>query len=154
MDGIPSGGIDYLNPSDIESISILKDAASTAIYGARGANAVPITTVDRAEAGALDLRQLRWQEPWKFMALLNAAEYATLMNESRAAAGLAALPADGSRVFGPGNQQQIHNVPHVQPQRPLHQRYRDLEHGHGASHFSQDGIIGERKADLSGPRFV
>ena len=37
---IPTGGIDFLNPADIESISVLKDAASAAIYGARGGNRV------------------------------------------------------------------------------------------------------------------
>jgi TonB-dependent SusC/RagA subfamily outer membrane receptor len=44
IDGIPSGGIDYLNPADIASISILKDAASAAIYGARGGNGVVLIT--------------------------------------------------------------------------------------------------------------
>ena len=47
VDGIPSGGIDYLNPSDIESISILKDAASAAIYGARGGNGVVVITTKK-----------------------------------------------------------------------------------------------------------
>ena len=42
------GGIDYLNPSDIESIEVLKDAASGAIYGTRAANGVIlVTTKDR-----------------------------------------------------------------------------------------------------------
>ena len=41
VDGIPTGGIDFLNPADIESISVLKDAASAAIYGARGGNGDP-----------------------------------------------------------------------------------------------------------------
>ena len=45
VDGIPSFGIDYLNASDIESITVLKDAASAAIYGARGGNGVIL--VDR-----------------------------------------------------------------------------------------------------------
>ena len=45
VDGMPiSGGLDYLNPSDIESIEVLKDAASGAIYGARAANGVILVT--------------------------------------------------------------------------------------------------------------
>ena len=45
LDGFPiSGGIDFLNPSDVQSIDILKDASATAIYGARGANGVIIIT--------------------------------------------------------------------------------------------------------------
>ena len=47
VDGIPSFGIDYLNPSDIESISVLKDAASAAIYGARGGNGVVLITTKK-----------------------------------------------------------------------------------------------------------
>jgi TonB-dependent SusC/RagA subfamily outer membrane receptor len=44
VDGITVGDIDYLNPSDIESIDILKDAASAAIYGSRAANGVVLVT--------------------------------------------------------------------------------------------------------------
>ncbi|MCB0598293.1 MAG: TonB-dependent receptor plug domain-containing protein, partial [Phaeodactylibacter sp.] len=44
VDGLPVGGIDYLNPGDIESIEVLKDAASAAIYGARAANGVVLIT--------------------------------------------------------------------------------------------------------------
>ncbi|MFT4155448.1 SusC/RagA family TonB-linked outer membrane protein [Parafilimonas sp.] len=53
VDGIPlmSGGIDYLNPNDIESIDVLKDASATAIYGARGANGVVIVTTKQGKAG-------------------------------------------------------------------------------------------------------
>lgn len=47
VDGIISGGIDGINPTDIESISILKDAASAAIYGSRGANGVVIVTTKK-----------------------------------------------------------------------------------------------------------
>ena len=42
-----NNGIDYLNPSDIESIEVLKDAASAAIYGARGANGVVLVTTKK-----------------------------------------------------------------------------------------------------------
>jgi len=53
VDGIPliSGGIENLNPLDIESIDILKDASSTAIYGSRGANGVIIVTTKQGKAG-------------------------------------------------------------------------------------------------------
>src|SRR6185312_6281193 len=53
VDGIPliTGGIDNINPSDIESIDVLKDASATAIYGSRGANGVVIVTTKKAKAG-------------------------------------------------------------------------------------------------------
>ena len=49
VDGIISGGISYLNPADIESISVLKDAASASIYGSRGANGVIIVTTKKGK---------------------------------------------------------------------------------------------------------
>ena len=57
VDGVPlsSGGIETLNPRDIESIDILKDASSTAIYGSRGANGVILITTKRGKVGALSL---------------------------------------------------------------------------------------------------
>jgi len=52
LDGIPmAGGIGDLNPGDIESIEVLKDASATAIYGSRGANGVVLVTSKRGQAG-------------------------------------------------------------------------------------------------------
>ena len=57
VDGIPlfSGGIDNINPGDIESIDILKDASATAIYGSRGANGVVIVTSKQGKSGKVTL---------------------------------------------------------------------------------------------------
>ncbi|HVG17372.1 MAG TPA: TonB-dependent receptor [Chitinophagaceae bacterium] len=57
VDGIPlsTGGIEYLNPNDIESIDVLKDASATAIFGSRGANGVVIVTTKQGKAGKLQL---------------------------------------------------------------------------------------------------
>ncbi len=51
VDGIPltTGGIDYINPNDIESIDVLKDASATAIFGSRGANGVVIVTTKQGK---------------------------------------------------------------------------------------------------------
>ena len=51
VDGVPVDNIKFLSPNDIESISVLKDAASNALYGARGANGVIIITTKQAKAG-------------------------------------------------------------------------------------------------------
>lgn len=52
VDGMPiDGGIDYLAPSDIQSIEVLKDAASGAVYGARAANGVIIVTTKKGKVG-------------------------------------------------------------------------------------------------------
>ena len=57
VDGVPlqAGGIETLNPRDIESIDILKDASSTAIYGSRGANGVVLITTKRGQEGKTQL---------------------------------------------------------------------------------------------------
>jgi len=57
VDGIPlnSGGIDFINPNDIESIDVLKDASATAIYGSRGANGVVIVSTKKGKTGKFTL---------------------------------------------------------------------------------------------------
>ena len=62
VDGVPlsAGGIETINPRDIESIDILKDASSTAIYGSRGANGVILITTKRGKAGRLAFKLLRF----------------------------------------------------------------------------------------------
>jgi TonB-dependent starch-binding outer membrane protein SusC len=57
VDGIPltTGGIEYLNPNDIESIDVLKDASATAIFGSRGANGVVIVTTKQGKVGKVQV---------------------------------------------------------------------------------------------------
>jgi len=56
VDGMPiEGGIDYLNPADIKSIEVLKDAASGAVYGARAANGVIIVTTKSGSEGKTNI---------------------------------------------------------------------------------------------------
>ncbi len=90
VDGVPvGGGIDYLNQADIESIEVLKDAASAAIYGARAAAGVIIVTTKQGKEGKTAITYNMYigqQAPTRKLALLNANQYATLMNESSVAA--------------------------------------------------------------------
>lgn len=51
VDGIPVDNLNSLNPSDIESIEVLKDASSSAIYGSRGANGVVLVTTKKGKEG-------------------------------------------------------------------------------------------------------
>ncbi len=91
VDGFQVGGIDYINPADIESMDVLKDAASAAIYGARGANGVVIiTTKGGKKDGKMQVGYegyTGFQNPWRTMNLLDAREYVTMMNEGAANAG-------------------------------------------------------------------
>ncbi len=78
------GGIDYLNPNDIERIEVLKDAASGAVYGARAANGVILVTTKQGVKGKTKVNydfSYGWQNPWRKPSVLNATEYAIMMNE-------------------------------------------------------------------------
>jgi TonB-linked SusC/RagA family outer membrane protein len=86
VDGFPiTGGIDFLNPSDIESVDILKDASATAIYGSRGANGVVIITSKRGSRGQDDKIEVNsffgMQQAINKYDLLDAKEYAVIANE-------------------------------------------------------------------------
>ncbi|MCD2421356.1 TonB-dependent receptor [Niabella pedocola] len=73
-----------INPSDIESIDILKDAAATAIYGSRGANGVVIITTKKGRKGRTELNYSGYfgkQEAAKTHQLLNGAQWASLIND-------------------------------------------------------------------------
>ncbi len=92
VDGVPIdvGGIDYLNQADIESIEVLKDGASAAIYGTRAASGVILVTTKKGKAGSLRVNYNGYygtQSPERKLKLLNATQYATLRNESSLAAG-------------------------------------------------------------------
>jgi TonB-linked SusC/RagA family outer membrane protein len=91
VDGVSVGNIDYLSPSDIESVDILKDAASSAIYGSRAANGVILVTTKKGVKGskvsiAYD-GYYGWQNVYNPPKLLNATQYIEIMQEARAGAG-------------------------------------------------------------------
>jgi TonB-linked SusC/RagA family outer membrane protein len=78
IDGIAGGDINSLNPSDIESIDVLKDAASAAIYGARAANGVILITTKQGKTGKVQVSYdgyVGWQYLAKRPDVLNAQEY-------------------------------------------------------------------------------
>ena len=86
VDGFPvTGGIDYLNPDDIQSMDILKDASATAIYGARGSNGVVIITSKqgrKGQKGRVDFNSYYGsQKEVKRYDMLNAQQYAIVANE-------------------------------------------------------------------------
>ena len=93
VDGMPlEGGLDYLNPNDIASIEVLKDAASGAVYGARAANGVILVTTKTGKIGKTKVTydfSYGWQSAWKKRDVLNASEYALMINEGAINAGIA-----------------------------------------------------------------
>jgi TonB-linked SusC/RagA family outer membrane protein len=81
-----------LNPNDIQSIEVLKDAASAAIYGSRAANGVVLITTKRGKSGDSKINfsaWTGWANPTKTVEMLNAQEWIDVANEARVNSGLA-----------------------------------------------------------------
>ena len=84
IDGVAGGSLDDINPADIESIDVLKDAASAAIYGARAANGVILVTTRQGKAGKMELSYngaVGWSNAYKRPQLLNAQQFMTIIDE-------------------------------------------------------------------------
>ncbi|MBR7018040.1 MAG: TonB-dependent receptor [Prevotella sp.] len=84
IDGVAGGNLDGINPADIESIDILKDAASAAIYGARAANGVILVTTRQGKVGKIELTYngaFGWSNAYKRPQLLDAKQYMTIIDE-------------------------------------------------------------------------
>ena len=84
IDGVAGGSLDDINPADIESIDILKDAASAAIYGSRAANGVILVTTRQGKAGKVEISYngaIGWSNVYKRPQLLNASQYMKIMDE-------------------------------------------------------------------------
>ena len=154
VDGIPVDGIDFLNPNDIESINVLKDAASAAIYGARGANGVVLITTKGGkinQEGKISYDAYYGiQSPWKQMNLLNAREYAILSNEANINSGI--VPAPEFRnpdLLGEGTNWQeaiFQDAPIYSHQLSFTGGSEKSSYTASGNYFLQDGIIGGRKA--------
>jgi TonB-linked SusC/RagA family outer membrane protein len=88
IDGYPiTGGIQNINPSDIASIDVLKDASATAIYGIRAANGVVIVTTKRGKTGTVQVSfdgYLSFQSKPKEYKVLSAQQFATMSNQVEA----------------------------------------------------------------------
>ncbi len=105
IDGVITGNMNSINPADIDTISVLKDASSTAIYGSRAANGVIIVTTKKGKKGQLSIdldtsygfnqviNELNWA---------NARQYADIVNQADDNDGNPRSPANDSQ-FNPNN---------------------------------------------------
>ncbi len=85
IDGVP-GDLNNINPDDVESISVLKDAAAASIYGARAAAGVIIVTTRRATDGKLSLSynfEYGWEKPTTLPTYVGAQRFLEMVNETR-----------------------------------------------------------------------
>ncbi|MDX2247462.1 MAG: TonB-dependent receptor [Bacteroidia bacterium] len=154
VDGIPVGGLDFLNVNDIESVSVLKDAASAAIYGARAANGVVLITTRQGKKNqkaviAYD-GYYGTQSTWKKLNLLNAREYAILANEAYIAAGRIPLPQfSNPDALGEGTDWQdaiFTNAPIQSHQISITGGNDRNTYAVSGNYFNQEGIIGADKS--------
>jgi TonB-linked SusC/RagA family outer membrane protein len=107
IDGFQGGNISDLNPSDIESIDVLKDASATAIYGAQGANGVIIVTTKKGTAGKTKISYDGYYGTNGYTSFPQprlGADYIQLRREAYRAAGLWSSPADDPKLFPNANE--------------------------------------------------
>ncbi|GEO12027.1 SusC/RagA family TonB-linked outer membrane protein [Segetibacter aerophilus] len=112
VDGIPliTGGIESINPNDIETIDVLKDASATAIYGSRGANGVVIVTTKQGKTGRLTLNlnsSFRFENIVDREKMFNAADFITFRRWAYYYAGL--NRTTGISTYPRGDQPNIAN---------------------------------------------
>ena len=91
IDGVAGGDINSLNPADIERIDVLKDAASSAIYGARAANGVILVTTKQGKEGKVQVSydgNIGWQNVVKMPDMLTAKEYMAVQDQINFNAGV------------------------------------------------------------------
>ncbi len=159
IDGIPfknetsnSGSsfnvLSTLNPSDIESMAILKDASSTAIYGSRGANGVVIITTKRGKAGKSTInfdsyygvQQVRRKYP-----LMNAREYAAFVNDANTNEGRNAVYTPQQvEAFGKGTDWQdeiFRTAPMYNYQLSMSGGDEKTQYAISGGYYKQNGIV-------------
>jgi len=157
IDGLPAGGsaIDYLNTNDIESIEVLKDAASAAIYGARGANGVIlITTKTGKKNNSFEITYDSYygvQNPWKKMSVLKPEQYFEIVNESAMNGGMP-LPFPQARqdtmMASTDWQDEMfnYNAPKVSHTFGFSGGTEKTSYSSSLSYFSQEGIVARNKS--------
>lgn len=90
IDGVEGGSISQIDPNDIESISVLKDAASAAIYGSKAANGVILITTKRGKSGRPILSyngSIGWQDATGYIERMHSADAAVYYNKAMEASG-------------------------------------------------------------------
>ena len=150
IDGYIGGNIESINPNDIQSIEILKDASSTAIYGSRGSNGVVMITTKSGSQGPAKVNFNMWFSKAsvpKQLDLMNAYDYARTVNAQFAATGQAAAFTDaqleGFRINGGTDwHKELQEEPWVQNyQLDLSGGSENVKYLFSVNHLDQPGLI-------------
>lgn len=152
VDGLPVGGIDYLNPGDIESMEILKDAASSSIYGARGANGVVLITTKKGKAQSFTVNYDGYysvQNPERKLSLMNANQYSMYYNEAQLNDGV--RPTTFNRRADTDWQDEIYskNAPMMNHSVTLNGGTEHAKISTGLSYFGQEGLIAPNNSNYN-----
>ncbi|WPQ66461.1 TonB-dependent receptor [Chitinophaga sancti] len=146
--GVGVNALSTINPSDIESIEILKDASATAIYGSRGANGVVVITTKRGKRGRDEISYSTYfgqQQVRKKLKLLNASQWASLINDVNTSTGSAKTYSDSAiAALGAGTDWQSAAL----RKAPIQNHELSVSGGDDKSrylisgnYFNQDGIV-------------
>ena len=146
VDGLPVNDINYLNPKDIATLTVLKDAASAAIYGSRAANGVVLITTKAGSVSAPVITvdaTFGVSNPTRLPSMASAGEYARIMNLAAANSGLPAVYAN------PGQYTQTTNWWDQIAQRGLTQNYSlglsggsdKVQYSTGLSYYKERGLV-------------
>lgn len=137
VDGVQGVSLDDVNPNDIQSIDVLKDASSTAIYGSRGANGVIIVTTKRGHTGKPRITFNTYagvSEVSKYGPMKSGPEYIDFKREAYRAVGTWNSPADDPKIFNPIELNAIANHQYI--------NYPALLLHHGTQQDYQVGVSG------------
>jgi TonB-linked SusC/RagA family outer membrane protein len=135
-----------INPSDIESIEVLKDASATAIYGSRAANGVILITTRKGKAGKASINIETYygsQQVTKTLDMLNATQFAELVNEASVNAKLAPVYANpGSFGTGTNWQEELFRKASISNyQVSIAGGSEKTRYALGGGYFKQNGIV-------------
>lgn len=164
VDGVTNGSIDGLNPNDIESIDVLKDAASAAIYGARAANGVILITTKRGKEGVSQITYDAYvgiQNLYKIPTLLSAQEYMLMQDESKVMDGQSPwdwasyIPAKDLQTIQDGTWQGTNWLKEIQNTDALVQNHAiNFTGGTERSTFAIGGAYTYQEATMGTPNAV
>ncbi|MBC9932116.1 TonB-dependent receptor [Chitinophaga qingshengii] len=145
VDGVWYDDISFLNPGDIENMSILKDASSEAIYGMRAANGVVLITTKKGKSGRASINYTGYvgmQKATNKVKMANGNEYATIINE------LSAINNNSLRLdpnaYGAGTdwfKQEMRNAFTTNHQLSINGGSEKSSYNFSLSYMKQDGLI-------------
>ena len=163
VDGLPQSSIGWLNPNDIGSIEILKDASATAIYGSRAANGVILVTTARGENTGDEVQSsidvdayMGMQDPVEVYNMMNASEFIDYKNLAYTNAGLDPFYTSEEKQqilqfikSNTGSEEGTNWWKEINNKHALVQNYnislsggmKDLSYRSSLSYMSQDGLI-------------